>query len=177
MLSTERLKFRKMVNDDISIYHKWRNDFEVMFSTSLSLDLYSFEETKHFVENIILGSSNSKSYIIEDKETNKPIGVTSLVNIDVKNQNAEVIIDIGEKNYWGNGLGTEALKIILEYAFLELNLYRISLRVFSLNSKAIHIYTKLGFKQEGVSRQCLYRNGEWHDIIQMGILKEEYLEK
>ena len=82
-----------------------------------------------------------------------------------------------EKNYWGKGLGTEALKTILDYAFLELSLRRISLRVFSLNVKAIHIYTNLGFIQEGVSRQCLYRNGEWHDIIYMGILKEEYLKK
>ncbi len=165
-----------MVKDDAYIYHKWRNDLEVMFSTSPTLDLYSIEETKHFVENIILGSSNSKSYIIEDNETNKPIGITSLVNIDVKNRNAELIIDIGEKSYWGKGLGTEAVRTILEYAFLELNFHRISLRVFSLNPKAIHIYTKLGFKQEGVSRQSLYRNGEWHDIINMSILKDEYLE-
>ncbi|PAV29712.1 hypothetical protein CIL05_10090 [Virgibacillus profundi] len=65
--------------------------------------------------------------------------------------------------------------MLLDYVFLELNLHRVSLRVFSLNEKAIHLNSKLGFKQEGAIRQSLYRNGEWHDIIHMGILKEEYL--
>jgi RimJ/RimL family protein N-acetyltransferase len=67
--------------------------------------------------------------------------------------------------------------VLLAYAFLELNLHRVSLRVFSLNEKAIHIYHKLGFVEEGVMRQSLYRNGQWHDIILMGLLKEEYLSK
>ena len=164
-----------MVENDIEKYHSWRNDLDVMNTTSLSLDLYSLDETRHFVENIILNSPSSKSYIIEERESNTAIGVMSLINIDTKNRNAECIIDIGEKEYWGKGYGTEALKTLLEYAFLELNLHRVSLRVFSLNEKAIRIYDKLGFVKEGVMRESLYRNGKWHDIIIMGVLKREYL--
>ena len=164
-----------MVENDIEKYHSWRNDLDVMNITSLSLDLYSLDETRHFVENIILNSTSSKSYIIEERESNTAIGVMSLINIDTKNRNAECIIDIGEKEYWGKGYGTEALKTLLEYAFLELNLHRVSLRVFSLNEKAIRIYDKLGFMKEGVMRESLYRNGKWHDIIIMGVLKREYL--
>lgn len=67
--------------------------------------------------------------------------------------------------------------MLLDYAFLELNLHRISLRVFSLNERAIHIYNKIGFVQEGVVRESLYRSGKWHDIIIMGILKREYFSK
>ncbi|MCG7346293.1 GNAT family N-acetyltransferase [Sporosarcina sp. ACRSL] len=177
MLSSKRLQFRKMVENDIEQYHSWRNDLHVMKTTSPSLDLYSLEETRSFVENIILKSTSSKSYIIEEREGNTAIGVTSLINIDTKNRNAECIIDIGEKDYWGKGYGTEALDMLLEYAFLELNLHRVSLRVFSFNERAIHIYQKLGFVKEGVMRESLYRNGEWHDIIIMGILKREYLSK
>ncbi|MED4174038.1 GNAT family protein, partial [Halalkalibacterium halodurans] len=94
--------------------------------------------------------------------------------IDYKNRNAECIIDIGEKTYWGKGYGFEALRLLLNYAFLEMNLHRVSLRVFSFNKKAIRLYEKLGFKHEGTSRQCLYRYGQWHDIVHMGILKDEY---
>ena len=175
MFSSKRLQFRKMVENDIEKYHSWRNDVDVMNTTSLSLDLYSLDETRHFVENIILNSTSSKSYIIEERESATAIGVMSLINIDTKNRNAQCIIDIGEKEYWGKGYGTEALKTLLEYAFLELNLHRVSLRVFSLNEKAIRIYDKLGFVKEGVMRESLYRNGKWHDIIIMGVLKREYL--
>lgn len=153
------------------------NDFDVMKTTSPSLDLYSLDETRNFVENRILNSISSESYIIEEREGKRAIGITSLTNIDTKNRNAECIIDIGEKDYWGMGYGTEALKILLEYAFLELNLHRVSLRVFSFNEKAIHIYNKLGFRKEGVMRESLYRNGTWHDIIMMGVLKRDYLSK
>ncbi|SDQ93794.1 Protein N-acetyltransferase, RimJ/RimL family [Virgibacillus subterraneus] len=177
MLSSKRLQFRKMMEIDIEKYHSWRNDLDVMKTTSTSLDLYSLDETRSFVENIILNSISSKSYIIEERESDTAIGVTSLINIDTKNRNAECIIDIGEKEYWGKGYGTEALQMLLEYAFLELNLHRVSLRVFSLNERAIHIYNKLGFEKEGVMRESLYRNGKWHDIITMGILKREYMSK
>lgn len=56
-----------------------------------------------------------------------------------------------------------------------MNLHRISLKVFSFNDRAIRLYTKIGFQEEGNSRQSLFRNGQWHDIIHMGILQNEYL--
>ncbi|SHI68162.1 Acetyltransferase (GNAT) domain-containing protein [Lutispora thermophila DSM 19022] len=68
------------------------------------------------------------------------------------------------------------MKLLLDYGFLELNLHRIYLRVFSFNSRAIKLYEKLGFKQEGISREVIYRHGGWHDIIHMAVLQREYLE-
>ncbi|MGE8203868.1 GNAT family N-acetyltransferase [Heyndrickxia sp. NPDC080065] len=174
MFESPKIMMRKMRSDDTEIYHVWRNDMEVMHSSNPFLDTYDIEETKDFVNHIILGSSSSKSYIIMDKESDTPIGITSLINIDYKNRQAECIIDIGEKSYWGKGIGTEALTLLLNYAFLEMNLHRVSLRVFSFNDKAINLYKRLGFKHEGTSRQSLYRNGAWHDIIHMGILQDEW---
>jgi len=113
--------------------------------------------------------------MIVEKQLKAAIGITLLVNIDYKNRNAECIIDIGEKEYWGQGYGTEALTLLLNYAFQELNLHRVSLRVFSFNEKAIHLYKKLEFKEEGAGRQSLFRFGKWHDMIHMGILQGEYV--
>lgn len=174
LFESSRLKLRKMTPDDVELYHKWRNDIEVMKSTNPFLDVYSKEATKEFVNHVILASHNAKSYIIVEKESEMPIGVASLINIDYKNRNAECIIDIGEKEYWGKGLGSEGLILLLDYAFYEMNLHRVSLRVFSFNGWAIRMYTKLGFKQEGNSRQSLFRDGKWYDIIHMGILQNEY---
>ncbi|GIN39455.1 GNAT family N-acetyltransferase [Heyndrickxia oleronia] len=175
MFSSKRIKLRKVEKGDTEKYHSWRNDTDVMFSTNPSLDVYSLDNTREFVENVLIHSDSSKSYMIIEKENEVSIGTTSLINIDYKNRNAECIIDIGEKEYWGQGYGTEALSILLNYAFQELNLHRVSLRVFSFNEKAIKLYKNLGFKEEGNSRQSLYRNGQWHDILHMGILKEEFI--
>ncbi|USG64815.1 GNAT family N-acetyltransferase [Brevibacillus ruminantium] len=175
MFESARICFRKVTADDASIYHAWRNDPAVMKTTSLSLDVFTLEETAAFVQNVILGSSSGKSYMIIDKASANPIGITSLIQLDEKNRNAECIIDLGEKEFWGKGYATEALKLLLDYAFLELNLHRVSLRVFSFNEKAIRLYEKLGFTHEGRSRQSVFRDGQWHDICHMGMLQSEYV--
>lgn len=174
LFESPRIVLRKMTEHDIEIYHTWRNDTEVMQSASLLLDVYDIEETQEFVRQIILASQSAKSYLIIEKESEKPIGITSLIHIDYKNRNAECIIDIGDKASWGKGYGTEAMKRLLAYGFLEMNLHRIYLRVFSFNNRAIQLYKKLGFQQEGISRESLFRHGHWHDIIHMGLLQEEY---
>ncbi|MEK4300405.1 GNAT family protein [Oceanobacillus sp. FSL W8-0428] len=177
LFESRRVKLRKITKDDTELYHKWRNDVEVMHSTSPSLDVYPKKATEEFVEYAILGSDTSKGYILVDKKSETSIGIVSLINMDYKNRNAECIIDIGEKEYWGKGYGKEGLLLLLDYAFYELNLHRVSLRVFSFNERAIHLYKKIGFELEGKSRQTLFRDGKWHDIIHMGILQEEYFVK
>lgn len=174
LFESSRIRLRKMTHEDTELYHAWRNDMDVMQSTNPSLDVYSLEETKEFVDQVILGAHSAKSYIMIDKTNETPIGVVSLILIDYKNRNAECIIDIGEKEYWGKGYGSEGLKLLLDYAFYEMNLHRVSLKVFSFNDRAIHLYKKIGFQQEGMIRECLFREGKWYDIIQMGILQDEY---
>lgn len=177
IFESPRIMFRKMTTDDSELYHVWRNDMEVMQSTNPYLDLYDMEETKDFVSNVILSSNTSKSYMILDKKSGTPIGITSLIHIDLKNRHAECILDIGEKRYWGKGFGSEAISLLLDYAYLEMNLHRVALRVFSFNKKAMKLYEKLGFQHEGTSRQSLFRRGIWHDIIHMGMLQSEYLDR
>src|SRR5690625_2219724 len=116
-----------------------------MQSTSHTLDIYPLEATKKFVENVMLGSHAAKSYIMVERENEMPIGVLSLINIDFKNRNTECIIDIGEKEYWGKGYGKEGLKLLLDFAFYEMNLHRVSLIVFSFNVWAYSLYNYILF--------------------------------
>ncbi|GAA0392884.1 GNAT family protein [Paenibacillus motobuensis] len=176
LFESARVKLRKMTKDDTVLYHTWRNDQEIMRSTNPSLDVYSPQDTQAFVEHVILGSASSKSYILLEKENETPIGVLGLINIDYKNQNAECIIDIGEKKYWGQGYGSEGMKLLLGYCFNEMNMHRLSLRVFSFNERAIRLYKSLGFQQEGLSKEALFREGKWHDIVHMGLLQRDYIE-
>lgn len=173
MFENELIRLRKLSPADHEIYHAWRNDLEVMVSTSPSLDVYMPEETEQFIA-MIASQSDAKGYIIERKMDNKPVGIVSLIHIDYKNRAAECVIDIGAKDVWGQGFGTAALTLVMRYAFDELNLYRLYLQVFAFNSKAIGLYEKLGFTQEGKLRHALYRGGAWHDVVLMSILEPEY---
>ncbi|ANY72090.1 GNAT family N-acetyltransferase [Paenibacillus ihbetae] len=177
LFQSERLVCRKMTMEDAEQYHAWRNDLEVMQSTSPFLDTYTMEETRDFMQHVILGSASSKSYLLLLKESGKPIGIMSLIHIDLKNRNAECILDIGDKDCWGQGYGAEAMRLLLDYAFLEMNLHRLGLRVFSFNQRAIRLYEKVGFTREGSARQSLFRGGSLHDVIYMGILQNEYVKK
>lgn len=88
---------------------------------------------------------------------------------------AFVGIGIGERELWGKGYGTDAMRVILRYAFEELNLRRVTLDTFEYNPRAVHSYEKAGFVHEGRERSWLYREGRRWDMIYMGILREEWL--
>jgi RimJ/RimL family protein N-acetyltransferase len=103
------------------------------------------------------------------------IGMVEL-DVDWSNQAAWLGIGIGDADYRGKGYGTEAMRLALNYAFYELNLYRVSLSVFSYNPRAIHVYEKVGFKHEGRLRSAMFRDGQRHDILLMGVLRTEWLE-
>ena len=83
-------------------------------------------------------------------------------------------IGIGDREYWGKGCGTDAMKITLHYAFAELNLHRVSLSVFAHNRRAIRSYEKAGFVVEGLARHDCRRDGQYWDSVYMGILREEW---
>lgn len=110
-------------------------------------------------------------------ETNQLVGTTGLHSIDWVNRCAEFGIAITDKNFWNQGLGTEATRLTLKYAFEYLNLNRVQLRVYDYNPRAIHVYEKCGFVKEGVLRKARYLKGEYHDVIVMGMLAQEYFAK
>lgn len=99
------------------------------------------------------------------------------VILDVVNWNmrdAFVGIGIGPRDFWGKGYGTEAMQLILQYAFTEINLHRVTLDVFEYNPRAIRSYEKAGFRHEGRQRGAILREGKRWDVLFMGILREEW---
>lgn len=102
-----------------------------------------------------------------------------LVDLDVQwtHRNAWVAIGLGQREDWGQGYGTEAMRLILRYGFMELNLRRVTLSVFGYNPRAVRSYENVGFVVEGRQRQRISRDGQWYDILFMGILKDEWEEK
>ncbi len=102
------------------------------------------------------------------------IGTVRLHNLDEHDRRAQVAIGILDPQLLGQGLGTEVLQLVIQFAFEVLELHRLSLRVLSYNARAIRSYEKCGFVREGVERQAALVDGVRHDDVIMGLLWEEW---
>ena len=113
-------------------------------------------------------------FIIHTLADDRPIGFAGLDGISWADGDCFTFIGLGERDYWGKGYGTDAMRIILRYAFTELNMHRVTLDVFDYNPRAIRSYEKAGFAEEGRMRALLNREGRRYDLIFMGILREDW---
>jgi RimJ/RimL family protein N-acetyltransferase len=113
------------------------------------------------------------SFMIELVESGERIGHTALWNTFSTHQDAWISIGIGNREHWGKGYGTEAMQLVMDFGFDELDIERITLITFEYNRRAIRAYEKLGFAHEGRVRGMLLRYGRRWDGILMGILRQE----
>jgi len=84
---------------------------------------------------------------------------------------------IGVKDLWGRGYGTDAVRALCRHAFAEMNLHKVRLEVIATNPRAEAVYERVGFRREGVLREEFYRQGRYHDVIRMGLLRGELREE
>ncbi|MFB9325212.1 GNAT family N-acetyltransferase [Paenibacillus aurantiacus] len=120
------------------------------------------------------GRANTIEFHLRTLEDDRFIGFVALHSIEWNNQAALVAVGIGDPNERGRGYGIEALRMILRYAFHELNLNRVGLDVISYNEAAYRAYKKAGFIDEGRARSAVLRGGQSYDLIKMGLLRAEW---
>ena len=138
--------------------------------------LWSVDKVKEWIEKELENDeSRSLFFGVRTLEGDQLIGFVDLW-VNWMHGDAWVGIGLGERKYWGNGYGTEAMQLALRYAFTELNLHRVTLGVFDYNQRAQRSYAKAGFKLEGRLRGELHRQGQRWDVLIMGILRKEWLE-
>jgi RimJ/RimL family protein N-acetyltransferase len=101
------------------------------------------------------------------------LGVVYLLGIDWVHRSAELGLLVGEKSWWGRGVGTEATRRAIEHAFGDLNLHRVSLEVFEDNVPALRAYEHAGFVREGLKREAVYKDGRYRSVVVMGVLRGE----
>jgi len=155
-------------------YVEWLNDWQVAQFLNPGIPMpFNLEDETDWFDNRRKSKENFVFAIITLDE-NKLIGNCGLHNVDLKNRTAVFGIFIGDKNYWNKGYGTDATRALLRFAFGELGLNRVELEVYDFNPRAMRAYEKAGFRSEGVRRQALYREGKFHNIHRMGILREEW---
>jgi RimJ/RimL family protein N-acetyltransferase len=116
---------------------------------------------------------NDVVYGVEVLADNTLIGLVRLHGAEPETGCAEFDIYLGDKKYWGRGYATDATRTMCRYGFEKMRLHKISLTVVTENTAAHHIYQKVGFVDEGRLRQVFRRDGQWYDMITMGLLEGE----
>ncbi len=114
------------------------------------------------------------NYVFALKFENQLCGLVNLDGLDAHNSHAEIGIAITNPVLRGQGLAEEGLRLLLEFAFFELNLNRIWCRVISGNEPSIKLFLKVGFLPEGVLRRHVFRKGAYRDMQIFGLLRSDY---
>lgn len=172
-LEGRRIYLRPIEDEDLDLFYStlWDKEGRKLTGTQT---VFSRSGVQKWFENI--SADNSRiDLIICLQENNQPIGELAMLHINHQNRNAIVRISLFNREFWGNGYGTEAMSQLLNFGFEILNLHRVGLDVYSFNKRAIKAYEKLGFKREGVIRDEIFYDGEYHDSIIMGVLKSEFI--
>jgi RimJ/RimL family protein N-acetyltransferase len=173
MIYGRLVRLRALTTGDLPALVEWRNDPEIKallggwsFPVSLEAEQEWFEEARRV--------QSTQRLAIEVLKDGRYIGNIGLYDIDWKDRKAEYGILIGDKTAWGKGYGLDASTALLAYAFGELNLHRVFLRVLAHHVRAVRLYEKLGFRPEGRLRLDVFRGGEYHDTLIMGVLASEF---
>jgi RimJ/RimL family protein N-acetyltransferase len=127
-----------------------------------------------FEKDLETASPTYVAFSVRTLAEDKLIGFVSFDGINWTSRDAFVAIGIGERDFWGRGFGTDAMRLMLRYGFTELNLHRVTLAVFEYNPRAVRSYEKCGFRHEGREREFLLRDGKRWDLLHMGILRSEW---
>jgi len=173
-IESNLITFRALESEDCQTFYAWANDREV---TQFSLSSYAYPQSKADISSWLASiNQNTKtiSFAICCQQTGSLIGYAGIAAISTLNRCGEFFILIGDKNYWGKGIGTEATQLITEYAFKTIGLHRVELTAYATNPAAIRAYEKAGYQHEGVKRQSGFRNGEFVDKVQMAALCHEW---
>jgi len=158
---------------------RWQRDTEFhRLADSGPAEMTSEKRIKEWLEKRFEEGFKPERYpfSIRTLDQDKLIGFIGLW-ADFVHAEGGVGIGIGEREFWGKGYGTDAMRLILQYAFTELNLQRVFLALHEYNVRALHSYEKAGFRLEGRTRGDQHREGKRTDTLWMGILREEWLQQ
>lgn len=173
-LETERVQLRALDINDSAEFYTWSCDREV---TQFSLSSYAYPQSKADIHSWLSGINDNQkcvSFGVCCVETGKLIGYAGIASISALNRSGEYFILIGDKAYWGKGIGTDVTKLITDYGFNTLGLHRIELTAYVTNPSAIRAYEKAGYAHEGVKKQSGYRHGEFVDKVMMAVLAPDW---
>ncbi|MCD6545634.1 MAG: GNAT family N-acetyltransferase [Thermotogae bacterium] len=173
MLEGQKVKLREYRKEDIPKAWEYINDPDVrrFLNPGIPYPMRLEDEEKWFEEQ--RSGKDTYNFAIILKDTGEYIGGCGINTVDWKNRHVCVGIFLGKK-FWSKGYGTDAMKVLVNFIFSQMNINKVYLHVYSFNKRAIKSYEKCGFKIEAVLREHIFRDGEYHDEYVMSILRREW---
>jgi RimJ/RimL family protein N-acetyltransferase len=176
MLCGSRVRARALEREDLVDIVRWFNDPALRALLSRSSPLSMAEEERWF--EALLKSTTEVIFVIDTMPTPRlparRIGCCGLHRIDWRNRGCVVGILLGESTDRGQGLGSEAMRLLVDHAVFDLGLQRVELEVYADNEPARRCYERLGFVVEGVRRQATFKGGAFKDNVVMSVLAHEW---
>lgn len=169
---------RPMTEDDTDLIIRWRNS-DAVRTNFIYRELFTRQSQKQWMETMVKTGRVVQMIICErtgldgKEREEKPVGSVYVRDIDHIHHKGEYGIFIGEEDARGRGIGTETAKLMIRYAFEELGLHKLFLRVFADNTRALNSYEKAGFKREAYLKDDVCIDGKYRDIVLMAVINEK----
>ena len=170
MLDGKLVRLRALEPEDAERAYRWINDREVT-QFLMARYPYSLASEKDWAAQAAKTNDFGEVRFAIETKDGVHIGVCGLHRGRPEDRLADLGIMIGEKEYWSQGYGTDAMLTVLRFAFYQMNLNKVSLGVFEINPRARAVYEKCGFVEEGRGREEYYQDGRYVDVIRMGVLR------
>lgn len=171
-LSGERVYLRAFEAEDLQYIQRWYNDRQLRGECGIERP-YSRYAAEQWLNRMNQDESRVW-FVVCLTENDQVIGEAGLLRMFPAWRQTDATMIIGEKDAQGKGYGSEALRLLLDYAFGYMNFHRVSIGVVGFNDRALHFWEKAGFRREGVFRDGYYWNHCYYDFVMMSILESEY---
>jgi len=168
----ERIFLSHVLREDLPTYARWFADLEVTTYLGAPGMSFTLENEHEWFDSIL--KEQKKVFSIVVRETGGMIGNVAFNSVDTRKQVAELGITIGDKAAWGQGYGSEAVRLICDYGFTFLSLHTIYLWYSAFNERGRHAYLKAGFKDAGRVRGAELFDSERYDRVLMDITRTDF---
>lgn len=165
-----KIYFNQLKKKHLESVRGWRNSLDVKKYMYTEPDISKQQQISWYKK--ISSQQNSKYWIIN--VDGNDLGLVCLTDIDHYHKKCSWAYYLGDPKSRGKGIGKQIELNILKYVFEKINFNKLSCEVFSFNKKVILIHQKFGSKIEGVLREHVFKNNQFHDVVIMSILKKEW---
>jgi RimJ/RimL family protein N-acetyltransferase len=167
------IMLREISREDIPIINRWRRDPVVADGVGAPRRFIGLDVDLQWYDEYLARRGTEVRCAVCMTESSQLVGMVSLTRIDYVHRNAEYNAVVGERGEQNRGIGTAATRAMVKHGFFDLNLHRIYVSIVRENVGSIRMCQKAGFREEGTIREGAYKNGQYHDLVLMGVLKSE----
>jgi len=167
------ITLREISREDIPTINRWRRDPVVSAGVGAPHRFIAVDVDLQWYDDYLSRRGSEVRCAVCLADTGQLVGMVSLTRIDYVHRNAEYNAMVGERASQNRGIGTEATRAMVRHGFFDLNLHRIYVSILRENVGSIRMCEKAGFREEGTIRQGAYKNGTYHDLVLMGVLKSD----